>query len=1066
MLEKNDLQRKNEYCLREHSKLYEASRLIDKSDCFPNKEEIKKEIDAMLRKLQQLEIENMHLKQTVIDTNDQNGQNESNLLVFLVKLEMFRLNRVNQMLVVQLTDKQSIIDGLNKSIDNLKNDFQERLIESQKQLDALEQNKNKPIQDSRLKSQVLKLQEKIHILESQKSELEERMHNLSSQLVEQSSNQSLNSKRENNISDREHSNSMPSSLLLTLLRQIYQKIEHQAITVYKTIKGTSSVAEKLLNIAPQINYAINQGLSTLDYELFIQTHEIAMKSISYVSSLPFFKPDNHNNYNSNYTDEMSINSPVNNQYFQNNQVARNNEYVENQFLDNHNNLMMSKSSTYQDEDISSRGTDAHTFQFRMKDQESIDFRDGVEKLKKKPQMAKFDDGNIQIQDEDIHENRGPSEKYSSMKPSLNDGMIVSEIITADKIMDQNSHSNRKNDQLDQLHHLDTSPFQNNFSEDQNRMGRANRGIHQQKTEKKVYNSNNSNSLRQSTVMNNEDEEEDHGYIQHSYLKNNKTKVMKHFNVPLMESLDFNLMATNDPSSCASLGQNINNGHISFNTHGGATNDQNKLIENDFNGTFQKFVYDANTSRDNYTPKAQNYDTQQSADFNINSNNNKNINNNNYRGNNNNQYNVRPVSFTVVDHMRHDNNVIAGEDPDTMNEDEQFNAREPEMGNTDVFFAKPVEEAINSSVFDNFKTEDKLFEKQGHNYKQDQQLESDHKPPLQELKMQSNKIDNEKNQGVVQQPDSIQYNIKYDDDLLVGNKENPAMTTSTLINVNLNNKWSNDVQNQNNPPMHNLPPATPSYVPRIPIGLENKPPVYSAINTVNTHPQLSQNLLQAQSYNQQNIQRYPQSIPQANIYPSSFNQNIQYRPNNNSISNNQNYLNGQQYLHPDNYNAQKQSQAGMYIHQLRIPETPKESRNGRDMTSSFNATSVSMPRDMKASSPINPFEKFFANPGDRNSMMNTMVNTMLTDTGVKTQQGSIQTGNGDQLGNKRSYLTKKGGRGGFPGQNGMQDGVENEYQYIEQQMMGQKVNQSSGKQERAWKVKDASRSANKVNRIFY
>jgi hypothetical protein len=52
MLEKNDLQRKNEYCLREHSKLYEASRLIDKSDCFPNKEEIKKEIDAMLRKLQ------------------------------------------------------------------------------------------------------------------------------------------------------------------------------------------------------------------------------------------------------------------------------------------------------------------------------------------------------------------------------------------------------------------------------------------------------------------------------------------------------------------------------------------------------------------------------------------------------------------------------------------------------------------------------------------------------------------------------------------------------------------------------------------------------------------------------------------------------------------------------------------------------------------------------------------------------------------------------------------------------------------------------------------------------
>lgn len=47
---------------------------------------------------------------------------------FLLKLEMFRLNKVNQMLVHQLTDKQGVIDGLNKSIDNLKNDFQEKLI--------------------------------------------------------------------------------------------------------------------------------------------------------------------------------------------------------------------------------------------------------------------------------------------------------------------------------------------------------------------------------------------------------------------------------------------------------------------------------------------------------------------------------------------------------------------------------------------------------------------------------------------------------------------------------------------------------------------------------------------------------------------------------------------------------------------------------------------------------------------------------------------------------------------------------------------------------------------------
>lgn len=62
MMEKQDLMRKNEYCLREHSKLYEASRLIDRSDCFPNKEELKKEIDVILRKLQNLELENLDLR--------------------------------------------------------------------------------------------------------------------------------------------------------------------------------------------------------------------------------------------------------------------------------------------------------------------------------------------------------------------------------------------------------------------------------------------------------------------------------------------------------------------------------------------------------------------------------------------------------------------------------------------------------------------------------------------------------------------------------------------------------------------------------------------------------------------------------------------------------------------------------------------------------------------------------------------------------------------------------------------------------------------------------------------
>lgn len=62
MMEKQDLMRKNEYCLKEHSKLYEASRLIEKSDCFANKDDIKREIDTILRKLQTLELENLDLR--------------------------------------------------------------------------------------------------------------------------------------------------------------------------------------------------------------------------------------------------------------------------------------------------------------------------------------------------------------------------------------------------------------------------------------------------------------------------------------------------------------------------------------------------------------------------------------------------------------------------------------------------------------------------------------------------------------------------------------------------------------------------------------------------------------------------------------------------------------------------------------------------------------------------------------------------------------------------------------------------------------------------------------------
>ena len=65
VMEKQDLMRKNEYCLKEHSKLYEASRLLDRSDCFANKEDIKREIDSILRKLQNLEMENLAMKKEI-----------------------------------------------------------------------------------------------------------------------------------------------------------------------------------------------------------------------------------------------------------------------------------------------------------------------------------------------------------------------------------------------------------------------------------------------------------------------------------------------------------------------------------------------------------------------------------------------------------------------------------------------------------------------------------------------------------------------------------------------------------------------------------------------------------------------------------------------------------------------------------------------------------------------------------------------------------------------------------------------------------------------------------------
>ena len=55
--------------------------------------------------------------------------------------------------------------------------------------------------------------------------------------------------------------------------------------VYKSLKNSSKSALKIINIAPHINYAITQGLSTLDYENFIQVHELALKCLSHVSAI-------------------------------------------------------------------------------------------------------------------------------------------------------------------------------------------------------------------------------------------------------------------------------------------------------------------------------------------------------------------------------------------------------------------------------------------------------------------------------------------------------------------------------------------------------------------------------------------------------------------------------------------------------------------------------------------------------------------------------------------------------------------------------------------------------------
>jgi hypothetical protein len=214
--------------------------------------------------------------------------------------------------------------------------------------------------------------------------------------------------------ERELGNSiMPGSLLLTLLRQLYQKIEHQAVVVFKAVKNfknSSSLANKLINIAPSLNYAISQGLSTLDYEHFIQIHELAMKSVSYVSNLPIFSAEN---FASVYTNDAILRS---NDFYtatENGQATNRTKPSKDMHFQNENNmpdLMGMNSSTYNMENMDSIDQGHHNDStirqtnsegqtltprtMRSKDQ----YQDAVPSVTdiEPAQNMRFDDGNIQI----------------------------------------------------------------------------------------------------------------------------------------------------------------------------------------------------------------------------------------------------------------------------------------------------------------------------------------------------------------------------------------------------------------------------------------------------------------------------------------------------------------------------------------------------------------------------------------------------------------------------------------------------------------------------------------------
>ena len=480
MMEKQDLMRKNEYCLREHSKLYEASRLIDRSDCFPNKEEVKKEIDAILRKLQNLELENLDLRNQ-LEGRRHHGKNSSdpqnlNIIDFIVKLELIRLNTVKDHLLEQLQDKDVVIEELSNSIENLRTEFQAELVGCQKQLDAMQ--KTIGIQKSQLEASQQQSQ-----AQNPPASIVPPLKDLATQIncmaTDRSSSNQNGSKLDINFSNREVGNTMQSSLLLTLIRQLYQKIEQQAVMVYKSLKNSSKSALKIINIAPHLNYAITQGLSTLDYENFIQVHELALKCLTHVSAL-HQQRGNHeeselaNSIQSgfNHDDYYSQENPEFVNYASEDQRHKNESSNP---LSQHRNLMQMGSSTFdqsqkQDPKNFNNGNPKQFFDedqtFFSRTHPSV-FQDSSldQQNRGNQNTIEFDDGNIKIHDEEYHHQTNlPSEKASTIKPSIDEGMIISEIITADKIMDQNSHSNQKDKKDVQNYNkfdvTQTQPFSN------------------------------------------------------------------------------------------------------------------------------------------------------------------------------------------------------------------------------------------------------------------------------------------------------------------------------------------------------------------------------------------------------------------------------------------------------------------------------------------------------------------------------------------------------------------------------------------------------------------------------